>query len=94
MVIGAKLMPVNVICNMQDGKKLTNTEHTRIEYYKTRCMVIIDHVTADDEGEYMCEAQNVHGVCTTAAHLLVESKHKARARSRNGVYLIRRNVAC
>ena len=60
---------------MQDGKKLVNTEHTRIEYYKNRCMIIIEHVTSDDEGEYMCEAQNIHGVCTTAAHLLVESKH-------------------
>ena len=45
-----------------------------IEYSEGKCTLTIESITVDDEAEYMCEARNEHGVATTWAELLVESK--------------------
>ncbi len=46
----------------------------QVEFQNGRCTLHIDRVTTEDEAEYMCEAKNIHGVVTTIAELLVESK--------------------
>jgi Immunoglobulin I-set domain len=63
-----------MLTSLQDGKKMTSTTHLQIERVENRCRLIIDAITVDDEAEYMCEARNVHGVATTWAEVLVESK--------------------
>lgn len=39
-----------------------------------RCSIIFDCITPEDEGEYLCKATNEHGMATTWAELIVESK--------------------
>ena len=58
----------------QDGKKITSTDHTEIVYNQGLCQLFINKVTIEDEAEYSCEARNTHGIATTMAELLVESK--------------------
>ena len=68
--------PCNVlIWFVQDGKKITASEHMQIDYQRGICRLFIDKVTIEDEAEYTCEAVNEHGVATTIAELLVESKN-------------------
>ena len=69
-----------VLMCIQDGKKMTSTDHVRLEYTDGHCSLSIDRVTLDDEAEYMCEARNEAGVATTLAELLVESKQSLRVR--------------
>jgi hypothetical protein len=51
----------------------------QIEYSEGHCTLTIDSITIDDEAEYMCEARNEHGVATTWAEVLVESKRYSAA---------------
>ncbi len=63
---------------MQDGKKITSTQHMEVSYSKGVCKLAIDKVTIQDEAEYVCEARNQYGIATTMAELLVESKQMKR----------------
>lgn len=51
-----------------------STSHVTLDHKKGRCVIAIDKVTLNDEGEYKIEAKNSAGVAMTAAELLVESK--------------------
>ena len=86
-----------VLMCIQDGKKITSTDHARLEYTDGHCSLSIDRVTLDDEAEYMCEARNEAGVATTLAELLVESKQSLRVRlvsSWLGQHVMKLRQAC
>ncbi|ESO04845.1 hypothetical protein HELRODRAFT_111318 [Helobdella robusta] len=68
-------LPVPEITWYKNGVPLTSTEHvTQSKCGDNKCLLTFDCVTPDDQGEYMCKAHNQHGLATTWAELIVESK--------------------
>lgn len=59
----------------QNGQKLSSSTRFHMEYSEGKCILLIDGVTAEDEGEYTCEARNEHGVASSTAQLLIDRRH-------------------
>lgn len=60
---------------LQNGQKLSSSARFQMEYLEGKCILLIDGVTAEDEGEFTCEAHNEHGVVSTTAQLLIDRRH-------------------
>uniref|UniRef100_A0AAF5HXT5 Uncharacterized protein n=1 Tax=Strongyloides stercoralis TaxID=6248 RepID=A0AAF5HXT5_STRER len=57
----------------KDGKKITESDHIKIEYIKDSIKLTIVNATLEDSGEYRCDASNALGNAWTEGPVLVTS---------------------
>lgn len=60
----------------KDGVNITTNSRYKFEYTQDGCVVLVlENVTADDQGVYSCTAQNSEGSAETVAQLFIKGKY-------------------